>query len=197
MEVHMLRLIENLRTHSKKLMLAAAASAAVAVPTIASATEHDLGAARYDRGDRYERTDRNARVDVRFDLRIGDTDAHIRIPGPGPVYEDRTERVWIEPVYRTVCERVWRPAITREVCDRVWVEPVYEIREVVRVHGWRREVTRERYVMTPGHWEERRSVIVVAEGRWDNIERQELVAPGHWETRTTRVVVHGGPWWRW
>lgn len=169
----------------KSLMIAAAAS--LTLPAIASAAD------RYDRGDRYDsRPDRNDHRDFRPDNRRDDSrdrfDLNIRI-GSGPVYEDRTEKIWVEPIYRTVCDRVWRPAVVQEVCDRVWVEPCYEDRETVDYERGRRVVRRERVLVSPGHYEERRRQVVISEGHFENIERQELIAAGHWEYRTTRVRV--------
>ena len=198
----MTRLIESLRNRTTKLILAAAVGTML-VPSIASAQPRPRGgflpvpppflpvppvpfvsgALPFLPG---------PRPDVRSDFRNGHGEVEIRIAAR-PVYEDRTERVWVEPAYRTVCDRVWRAPVMQDVCQRVWVESVFEDREVVRGGGWHRYVTHEQVLVSPGHWEDRHSQIVVAEGRWETIERQEVIAPGHWEDRTTRVHVENRP----
>jgi hypothetical protein len=186
------------------LVFAALFACGALFPTTASlARDHDYRARHHDRGDRGDRHDRHDHhdrghrrdhdhTDLRVSVRIGGAPAIYAAPPPvyESVYEERTERVWVEPVYRTVCDRVWIEPIVKEICERVWVEPVYEVREVIRYEGcWNRIVSREHVLITPGHWEERRRQVVVREGRWETIERQELVTPGHWEYRTTRVAV--------
>jgi hypothetical protein len=41
--------------------------------------------------------------------------------------------------------------------------------------------------VTPGHFEEVRKQVCVAEGFYKTVERQELVCEGHYETRLERV----------
>ena len=96
--------------------------------------------------------------DFGLEIRIGSERPSRRwIP---PVVEERCRQVWIEPVYRTVCDRVWVP-------DR------FEDRQVVHYwHGWR-QVRVERVLVQQGHYED--------------VQRQECVTPGHWETRIERV----------
>jgi hypothetical protein len=191
----MTRFIETLRTRTGKLLLIAAAGlGTLALPTIASAGDRVHDRYSYDRGDRYDGRDHRRdhrdhdrdRTDVRIDVNVG----------RGPVYEQRTERVWVEPVYRTVCERVWVEPVYRTEYTRVWIEPVYEVREVVRYgkHG-RRYVERERVLVCPGRWEERPRQVLVCEGQWKTVERQELVSAGHWEYRTVRERAPQRPNW--
>jgi hypothetical protein len=126
-----------------------------------------------------------------------------------PVYQTNCERVWVEPVYRTVCDRVWVAPVTRDNCERVWVEAVYETRESVTWYRGRRVVERVRVCVSPAHFEDRKSTVVVAEGHWDNVERKELVTaghfqdvqrqvcvtPGHWEERVVQTTVDHGHGW--
>src|SRR3954468_4476434 len=66
-------------------------------------------------------------IDIRVNSHDRDRDRFpepARRPAPGPVYEERTERVWVEPTYRTVSDRVWVGPEYRTVSDRVWREPV-------------------------------------------------------------------------
>ncbi|WP_428936875.1 hypothetical protein [Fontivita pretiosa] len=185
----------------------AAAMGIVLLASPAWARVHDLHdrAERYDRGERYERGERfehrdrdRSRTRVDIDISIGRGEPDICLPPPPPpcepVYEERIERVWVEPVYRTVYERVWREPVIREEIEQVWIEPVYEERDIVRYDGcWNRIVVRERVLVCPGRWEQRRRQVVVCEGRWETIQRQELVVPGHWEQRVVRVPVERPP----
>lgn len=170
------------------IALLGCAAVTATLPSIASADDrgaryHDARTSdRYYRGsDHHDRgRDRDSRTDVRIDINLGR-------PRYEPVYEERTTRVWVEPVYRTVCDQVWVEPVYRTECERVWIEPVYERREVVRYSRGRRIVDCETVLVSPGHWEERPRQVLVADGYFRNVERQECVTPGHWEYRTVRV----------
>jgi hypothetical protein len=174
----MTRFIENIRrtikTRTAKIALACAAAIGTAgmIPSSAMAGERDY---HYDHDH-----DHNS---FRFDLGVANA----------PVYQTRTERVWVEPVYRTVCDRVWVAPVTQDVCNRVWVEPVYQVRDVVHGYGWRQYVTHERVCVTPGHYEDRHTQVVVTPGHWDNVDRQELVTAGYWVDRPVAVHVAERP----
>jgi hypothetical protein len=179
----------------------AAAMGIVLLASPAWSRVHDLydRGERYDRGDRYEHRDRDrSRTRVEIDIAIGRGEPDICLPPPpGPcdtVYEERIERVWVEPEYRTVYERVWREPVIREEIEQVWIEPVYEWRDVIRYDDCgNRIVIRQRVLVCPGRWEQRRRQVVVCEGRWETIQRQELVTPGHWDQRVVRVPVERPP----
>ncbi|HWP40046.1 MAG TPA: hypothetical protein VNL70_03900 [Tepidisphaeraceae bacterium] len=147
----------------------------------------------HDRGWEPHQDRSRTRLDIDISIAAGGPD--ICLPAPcEPVYVERIERVWIEPVYRTVYERVWREPVVREQIEQVWIEPVYEWRDVIRYDGcWNRVIVRERVLVCPGRWEQRRRQVVVCEGRWETIQRQELVTPGHWEQRVVRVPVERPP----
>jgi hypothetical protein len=108
------------------------------------------------------------------------------------VWVNRAERVWVDAVYVPVRERVWCPPVTKEVCTRVWVEPTYEDRETVTWQHGRRVVIRERVQVCAGHYEERKSTVVVTEGRYDTVEKWVLKCDGHWETRDNWVCASEG-----
>lgn len=139
---------------------------------------------------------------VNIDIRIG---GRFDPPRRGPVYEERTVRVWVEPVYRTVCDRVWVEATYRTVSQRIWREPVmrteyprvwvpdrYEERTVTRWDGRRRVECRERFLVEPAHYATVDRQVVIAPGCWETVERQELVAPAHWENVERQELVAPG-----
>jgi hypothetical protein len=199
----MTRMIRNLRPGrmSKALLTTVGAAAAIVVPNIASARDHD-----YDRGDRYHdarewRHDDYDRVHHHDDVRLNLGIAQGLYPAAPqrvwvePVYRTVCDRVWVAPEYRTVCDRVWREPVTQDVCERVWVEPCYETRERVWFdrHG-ARHCDRERVLVSPGHWQEQHRTVVVSAGHWEDVSRQELVCDGHWQNVERQEVVTPGHW---
>lgn len=191
------------KTTGTKGLLALALGAGLVGPLATTAKADD--GRPYRRDDRRwdDRDRRRDNDDVSFRLRIG---------GPARP-EIRRERVWVEPEFRTVCERVWVEPVYREDCNRVWIEPVYRtVTERVWVPDrfeWRvieerryGRICRERVwtLVEPGHfetrtsrvlecagrWDERRTRVVVTEGYYKNLERQEIVREGGWDYREVR-----------
>lgn len=139
---------------------------------------------------------------VNIDIHLGSR------PVPPPVYGPQpATRVWVEPVYRTTYDQVWADPVYQTVTDRVWVDPVYqtindsvwvpdryEDRQVVQYEQGRRIVRIEHVLVEPahtavvprqvvvqeGHWQEVTRQQLVS-GGWQQVPRQELLTPGHWE----------------
>ena len=169
----MTRLFNSMRQffgrNLKTTILATAAVATLAVPSMAMARDH------HDRDDFF------------LNLHLGDLRVNVDRPR-----EEVRDRVWVEPVYQTVYDRMWCPAVTKDVCAKVWVEPVYEVRDIVVWDGYHHRVVRENVQVSPGHWEERHHQVVVSDGHYDTVARKEVVAPGHFEYRASEVIYDRG-----
>jgi hypothetical protein len=168
---------------ARKFMLATAVAAALGGPAAMPAS---AGGERYDRyGRDYRHHDRDHKVDLDFNLRIGSP-----VPRCEPVYEERRVRVWCPPVYKTVCEKRWVEPVYQTVCEKVWVPARYEVRRVRRHdrrHGW--HWCEERVLVCAGHYENVERRVCLREGHWENYERQVCVSEGHWDWKTERVQV--------
>ena len=132
--------------------------------------------------------DHDYRVDLGF--RGGHPRVEIVDVAPQPtVYEDRPVQVWVEPTYQTVADRQWVAPEYRTVVDRVWVPARFEDRNVERWAYGHRVVEHRRVLVQDGHFEDVTREELVTEGHWQDVQRQELVTPGHYETRIEHVAV--------